>query len=271
MTLLLVEMRRALHRRSVRVLIALALFGCVVAGAIAFGTSAGKTVAELAQPGDGHPAILTDWWVAGSADGQLSIVLFFLLLGGAFGGATVAGAEWRYGTVTTVLTWEPRRMRLLGARTASAAILSFVIAFGLQILFFVSCLPAMLANGTTEGTDAEWWLSLFAAMTRISLLTAAAAVLAVALATIGRNTAFALVTMFAWVAAVEGLVRWLRPSLQEWLWSENIAIAFTWGQLGTEDFTRSPALALATVVFYVGVIIAISAVTFQRRDIAAAT
>jgi hypothetical protein len=129
----------------------------------------------------------------------------------------------------------------------------------------------MVANGSTAGTDADWWLSLFAAMTRISLLTAMAAVLGVALATIGRNTAFALVAIFAWVAAIESLVRGIEPSLQQYLWSENIAIVFTWGQLGSEDFARSPALALATVALYTGVIVAISALTFRSRDIAVAT
>ena len=153
--------------------------------------------------------MLTDWWVSGSADGQLGIAFFCLLLGGLFGGATVAGAEWRYGTVTTVLTWEPRRLHLHFARTASAGILAFVIAFLIQVAFLASFLPAVLANGTTAGADADWWLELFVAMTRVSLLTAVAAVLGVALATLGRNTAFALITVFAWVAVVEGVARGL--------------------------------------------------------------
>ncbi len=47
MNLLRVEMRRALRRRAVRVLIALALLGCTVAGLVAFLGSRGKTVTEL--------------------------------------------------------------------------------------------------------------------------------------------------------------------------------------------------------------------------------
>ena len=270
MNLLVVEMRRALHRRSVRVLILLAALGCVVAGAIAFGSSAGKTIVEM-RHGDTHPAVLTDWWVPGSADGQLSIAFFFLLMGGLFGGATVAGAEWRFGTVTTVLTWEPRRLRLHLARTASAGILAFFISLLVQVAFLASFLPAVLANGTTAGADADWWLHLLEAMTRVSLLTAGAAVLAVALATLGRNTAFALAAVFVWFAVVEGVLRGLEPSLKVWLWAENLATVFTWAQLDGDDVTRSPAGALVTVLLYVGIVVAVGAATFRRRDIVAAT
>ncbi len=47
MNLLVVEMRRALRRRVVRVLILIALVGCAFAGVIAFLSSSGKTLAEL--------------------------------------------------------------------------------------------------------------------------------------------------------------------------------------------------------------------------------
>jgi ABC-2 type transport system permease protein len=270
MNLVLVEMRRALHRRAVRVLILLALLGCLIAGAIAFGGSAGKTIAEM-RHGDTHPAVLTDWWVPGTGDGVLSIALFFLLMGGLFGGATVAGAEWRFGTVTTVLTWEPRRLRLHFARTASAGILAFVISFLVQVAFLASFLPAVFANGTTAGADADWWMQLLEAMARVSMLTAGAAVFAVALATIGRNTAFALAAVFTWFAVVEGIARGLEPSLRPWLWGESLATVFTWAQLDDDQLTRSPAGALATMSVYVGVVVAAGAVTFRRRDIAAAT
>ena len=71
MNLLLVEMQRALHRRVVRVLILLALVGCAVVGVIAFTSSVGKTVAELQLNEHHHPAIMRDWWVAGTSDGAL--------------------------------------------------------------------------------------------------------------------------------------------------------------------------------------------------------
>lgn len=268
MNLLVVEMRRALHRRAIRVLVGLGLAMCVVAGLVAFTASSGKTLFELTTADDSQPAVMRDWWIAGTGDGVLSIASFFLVLGGLFGGATVAGAEWRANTITTVLTWEPRRTRLNAARTASSGLLAFLIAFALQAIFLVSFVPAVLAHGTTAGTDADWWIALAGAMARTSVLTGLAAVLGVAFATIGRNTAFALVTVFAWVAVIENLVRGLKPGLAGYLWGENIATVLTWAQLDDVDFTRGPLTALATVALYTAVTAVLASATFSRRDVA---
>ena len=239
-----------------------------MAGVIAFTDSAGKTLAELHANGSSHPAVMRDWWIAGGGDGALSVSGLFLLLGGLVGGASVAGAEWRAGTVTTVLTWEPRRVRLHLSRTAACGILAAVIAFVLQILFLASFLPATLANGSTAGLDAHWWVSLVAAMLRLSLLTAIGAMLGVALATLGRNTAFALVAVFAWIGAVEGVIRGLKPAWARFLWGENMTLILTWSQLDNVKFQRGPFVALVTVALYVSVIIAAATLVFRRRDVA---
>lgn len=271
MNLLRMEIRRALHRRAVRVLIAIALLGCVMAGVVSWFGSRGKSVTELRFDEEGHPAVMTDWWNADANEGYLAAAMFFLVLGAFFGGATVAGGEWRHGTVTTVLTWEPRRLRLHGSRSASAAILAFAISFGLQMLFLASFLPSVFAHGTTQGVDGSFWLGLIVAMTRTSAITAVAAVLAVALATAARNTAFAVIAVFAWMAVLENLIRGLKPSLGQWLWAENIGTVMTWNQLQDVEFTRSPLVALATLLTYCTVLIAAATISFQRRDLAAAS
>jgi hypothetical protein len=265
--LLLVEMRRALRRRVIRVMILLALAGCVFAGVIAFMASSGESVAALRAGEGAHPALLTDWWVPGE-DSALITAAFFLLIGGFFAGAAVAGAEWRAGTVTTVLTWEPRRVRLGLTRMAACGVCAFVIALLLQVVFLSSFLPAVLANGSTEGTTAGSWIALVLAMLRISLVTATAAVVGVALATIGRNTAFALGAVFAWVAVLEGVIRGLRPGWAQYLWAENIATAVPWVQMENVEFSRGPVVALASVVLYAVVLVTLATVLFARRDVA---
>lgn len=270
MTLTRIEMRRALHRRAVRVLVAIALLGCALAGVVTFVGSHGKSLAELRLDDEGSPALVSDWWIASTNEGFLSVAMFFLILGGFLGGATVAGAEWRAGTVTTLLTWEPRRYRVLAARCASSAVLAFAISFGLQILFLASFLPAVAAHGSTAGSGGWFWFHLAVAMVRTSAITAAAAVLAVSLATLARNTAFAVIAVFVWMTLVEGLIRGLRPSAGPWLWGENVATVMTWGQLPDSDFERGPLLALATLVVYCATVMAASAVAFRHRDIAAA-
>ncbi|HUS42320.1 MAG TPA: hypothetical protein VMY16_06610 [Ilumatobacteraceae bacterium] len=270
MNLLMTEMRRAMHRRAVRALIAIALVGCVMAGLISYLASAGKTVAQL-RAGDGSPALVEHWWSAADHEGFLSVGMFFLFLGGFFGGATVAGAEWRAGTMTTVLTWEPRRLRLHSARVGSAAVLAFAISFGLQIVFLVSFLPSVILNGSSDGMDGWFLFDLAVVMVRTSAITAAAAVLAVSLATAARNTAFAIITLFTWLVVVEGLIRSLKPSLSGWLWGENVATSMTWSRLENVEVGHGPIVSAATLVVYLAVIAGGAAASFHRRDIAAAT
>jgi hypothetical protein len=267
-TLLAVEMRRALRRRVVRVLILLALLGCAFAGVIAFTSSAGRTVADLHAGGARHPALMRDWWIPGTGDGTLVISALFLLLGGFFGGASVAGAEWRAGTITTVLTWEPRRVRLHLTRTAACAILAALISFALQAVFLAALLPAVLAHGSVGGVDGAWCSSLLLGMMRSSLFAAIAATLGVALATLGRNTAFAIVAVFAWFAVLEALIRGLKPGLAQYLWGENIGTVLPWAQLENANFRRGPMVALVTVMLYLAAITTIATIAFRRRDIA---
>lgn len=268
MNLLVVEMRRAMRRRVIRVLILIALGWCAFAGVVAFLSSNGKTVAELHSKKGLHPAVLLDWWVPGKGDNAVTTAALFLLIGGFFAGAAVAGAEWRAGTITTVLTWEPRRVRLNLTRTAACGICAFVVALALQVVFLASFLPAVFANGTTVGTSSGWWISLALALARTALITSFAAMLAVALATLGRNTAFALAAVFAWVVVIEGLIRSMRPAWAQYLWAENIATAVQWAQMKNVEFIRGPLLALGTIVLYISVLVVTSTIVFQRRDIA---
>ena len=262
-----IEMRHALHRRLVRWMIAIAVLGCAVMGVIAFLSSGDPT--ELARS-DEHPAILGDWWNRANGEGFLLVGAIYLAIGAAICGASVAGAEWTWGTITTWLTWEPRRGRLHLARNASAGILAFLIGFGLQMLFVAAALPAVLAHGNTDGVDGDWWLALASAMLRISFMTALVAVLALNIATIGRNTTAALVALSVWMIALEGLVRGLRPGLARFLVTENVATLVPWRAMEGVEFHRGPTLALVTVLAYLGVIVGATTLLFARRDVAAA-
>jgi hypothetical protein len=193
------------------------------------------------------------------------------MLGGFFGGASVAGAEWRAGTITTVLTWEPRRVRLHLTRTAACAILAALISFALQAVFLAAFLPSVLAHGSHAGVNAAWSSSLVIAMLRSALFTAIAAMVGVALATLGRNTAFAIVAVFAWFAVLEGLIRGLKPGLAQYLWGENIGTVLPWGQLENANFRRGPLVALVTVALYVAAITTVATIAFRRRDVASSS
>ncbi|MGH9152269.1 MAG: hypothetical protein ACRD03_07725 [Acidimicrobiales bacterium] len=270
MTLLRTEVRRALHRRMTWGLIGLALAGVVVAGVTAFFSSSGLDLARAHLEGEESAAVMRHWWVPGAGEGLLLVAAFFLAMGGLVGGASVTGAEWRAGTVGTLLTWEPRRLRLHAARVGACAALALVVSFALQALFLASFVPAVAAHGTASGVDGAWWASLVAAMARISLLSSLATVVGASLATLGRTTTAALVAGWGWMAVGENLVRNLVPDLRPLLLGENTAVLLTWGDLEGAGFSRDPAVALATLVAYGGVLAAVAAARFLRQDVTGA-
>ena len=260
--LTMVEMRRALHRRLVRWMVALAVFLSAFAGVIVFVTSADRVDSD-------HPARLTNWWTpGGSGDGYLLVAAMFLVIGATICAASVGGAEWRAGTMTTLLTWQPSRWLLHGARVLSACVLAFLISLALQIVFLGCALPAVLANGTTQGADAEFWSTLVLAMLRISLMVAIVAVLAISIATLGRNTSAALIVVAAWAMVVERLIAGLRPQWARFMISENVATVVPWTPMSNVEFERPPIVALAALIGYCLVIAVAGAWSFSRRDVA---
>ena len=263
--LLWVEMRRALHRRFVRWMVALALAFCALTGVIAFTSSR-----DPSKFGSDHPVHMANWWTTGGdGDSLLLTAALFLVFGAAMCGASVGGAEWRAGTITTALTWEPSRVRLHAARSASAAIMAFLIGFALQVVFLASTLPAVFLNGSTTGTDGDWWVGLFLAMTRISVITAMIALLAVNIATIGRNTSAALIGIAVWAFVAERTIAGLKPGWARFLIGENVATVVPWTPLDDVGFDRPPTVALATLLVYLAIIVVVATLTFVRRDVAA--
>lgn len=262
--LTVVEMRRALHRRLVRWMILIAVVCSALAGVAVFLTS-GDPV-KFAQD-EGHPARMVNWWASGGGD-FLTTAALFLVVGAAICGASVAGAEWRAGTMTTMLTWVPSRVRLHGARTCSAALLAFVISFLIQVLYLAFAVPAVVAHGNTAGTDASWWAALLLAMMRISLVTSLVAVLAVSIATIGRNTSAALIALATWALVIERLVAGFWPRLARFMIAENVAIVVPWAKLSDVGFERPPIVALLALVAYLATVVATATALFARRDVA---
>jgi hypothetical protein len=267
LTVTVVEMRRALHRRLVRWMVALAVGMCAFVGFIVFSTSA-DTLKLEASPD--HPANMYYWWYE-NGQGFLTVAASFLAIGAAICGASVGGAEWRAGTITTVLTWVPARSRLHFARTSSAGFLAFFISFGLQVVYLFAALPAVWANGSSDGTDGEWWSSLLGAMVRVSVMCALVAILALSIATLTRNTAASLVALAVWALLVEGLIRGYKPHLAKHLVTENVVTFVGWAQIDNVDYHRGPVTALVALVVYTGLAVGAAAVTFKRRDVAAAT
>jgi hypothetical protein len=169
--------------------------------------------------------------------------------------------------MATLLTWEPRRVRVLLAKLVAAGALAFTLAVGLQILLGAVLLPAGLLRGTTEGIDSDWLRSLGGVGLRVASVSIVGTLIGFSIAAIGRNTAAALGIAFGYFAIVESAIRGLRPRWTSWLLGDNIMVVIT-GQPQNFPLVDRSTLGAATVLAcYTLGLLALAVATFHRRDI----
>ena len=182
-------------------------------------------------------------------------------------GASFIGAEWRHGTLTTLLTWEPRRIRLMVAKVAAVAVFGFVVSLLIQVAVAAAVAPSAYAFGTTTGADSAWLWDLIKQSLRIAGVGALMGAVGFALASLGRNTAAALGVGFAYVVVVENLIRALKPEWQPWFFSDNAAVVIT---ADTSILTQGDP-SVARSAFVVGgytLLLLVAAIgTFRSRDV----
>ncbi|MGH9025991.1 MAG: hypothetical protein ACRDWD_07730, partial [Acidimicrobiia bacterium] len=145
-----VEVRRYLARRLSRVFALLALAGIALTGVLVFANTAESPVedqfvaVELSGSVNNDPGVI-------AATAIVWAMISFVL------GASFVGAEWRAGTMTTLLTWEPRRLRVFAAKALVAAGLGAAVVVVLDVVLGAALWPSVLFHGTTDGVDADFW------------------------------------------------------------------------------------------------------------------
>ncbi len=194
------------------------------------------------------------------AGASIAMVMLGLGLGASF-----IGGEWHHRTMTTLLTWESRRIRVIAVKLAAAAAAVFVGVIAFEVLLGASLLPAAAFRGTTEGATASWLGSVIGVGLRGATLAAMGAVLGGAIATVARNSALALGISFAWLAVVENMIRGLRPTWEPWLIG-NIAASFI--DPGGDGAVRTMLGGGVVLGIYVILIAALASQIFKRRDVA---
>jgi hypothetical protein len=300
------ELRRATSRRLVRVGIIVALLGVVAVAAIVAAHSHRPTAADLAAgrasylsaradclagqfisrdhlpPGETLRSFCADQLIPqhfvphhGFELADLPDILaggsVLLILGALLIGASLVGAEWHAGTMTTLLTWEPRRLRVMAAKCVAAAAVVAILAI-LVLLFLTAVLSLVAATrGTTVGVDATWYHSVAGAILRVTAACSVVSLVGLAVAMVGRNTSAAIGLGFAYLGVIEGLIRGLRPGWQPWLLGDNVAV-FVSGlpqRLGPVEtqVTRTVGGAAIVASVYAVSLLAIAAVTFRSRDV----
>ncbi len=262
-TLLGTEVRRCLARRAVRVLVGFGVLMIVVVGVVSFAT---VPVSDLASS-EPTPIRLVDLWHP-EEDSVFGIGVVLLGMGALIGGALVVGGEWKAGTVTTVLTWEPRRGRAIAARFMACGVLATTIGAALAALLVVVLLPGILVKGTTEGADLAWTLATLGAVGRGVLLTGLSAVLGAAIASLGRSSTAALVAVLAYLLFIEPTMRAWWPGRAGWLVGENAAASSTGRTLEGVSFSRAPVEAGVVLVVDALVVAGAATAAFSRRDVA---
>ncbi|HWC10180.1 MAG TPA: ABC transporter permease subunit, partial [Acidimicrobiales bacterium] len=90
-------------------------------------------------------------------------------------GASSIGADWQSRTITTLLTWEPRRVRVILAKVLAAVLVASAFALLAQALVAGALAPSAALHGSTAGTGGTWLRTLFGVLGRGTLLVAVAA------------------------------------------------------------------------------------------------
>ena len=244
--------------------------GCAFTGVVAF-LSSDDPVDARTVAGD-HPAFMVNWWIAGTGDGMLDARRGVprarrrdLRCVGR--GRGVEGGD----DHDRARRGSRRDPRLHAARTISAGILAFLIGTALQVVFLAALLPAVWAHGNTAGTDGD--------------------VVVVAPVRDGPHLVHHRVGRgpraehrddrsqhrrgarrdLGLGADRRGADPRYKPGLARWLITENVATVVPWTAITDARFQRGPGTALATLVLYLLIAAVVAAVTFMRRDIAAAT
>jgi len=295
--LLMGELTRLLARRLVRILALLAVAAIAVAGVLVFlntrsideQTYQREAVARVEQclRGEGHFA---DLKVPPSERDQLCRhgisaprdVRFHLdrlgnVLKGTTAplaivawliGASAIGADWQSRTVTTILTWEPRRVRVLAAKVMASVAVAFAFTVAVQLMLSAALVPSALFHGTTAGTGGTFVRSVAAVVLRGSVLASVTAAIGFSIASVGRNTSAALGAGFAYVLVVENVLANVLPKWRRWLLLGN-AIVFVSGHNGGGEVAGRTVVGAGVFLVAVALTLFFGAATaFRRRDVA---
>jgi len=196
-----------------------------------------------------------------------------LALGGFLLGASLLGSDYTSRALTTLLTWEPRRSRVLGARAVACALVTAGLSLATLPAVTLALLPSALAHGTGASLTTTAFVSTVATGVRCALLAAAASALGVSLAALGRSTAAAIAALVVYLVVVEQVVNSVAPSVWR---SLIVADSLSWvtagshiggGQRGAS--VRGHAVTTAGVLLLGAVVVvhALAAAALGRRDI----
>ena len=187
-------------------------------------------------------------------------------------GASVVAVSWQTGTISTIFTWEPRRLRWFAARVVVIAAGVAVMTLGIVAFLSAGLGLAAMLRGSVVGTDGAWWSDVLATSLRVAVAAMIAALIGGSVAAVGRHTAAALGVVFVWTAVIEGLIRGLRPRWTPWLLGDNLVSFLGWQRMEVqfapfESYTITPGRALFVITGYAALTLALGFTFVRIRDV----
>jgi ABC-type transport system involved in multi-copper enzyme maturation permease subunit len=204
------------------------------------------------------------------ADSFMHTSLLMILMAMVIGASSI-GAEWGYGSISTLLTWEPRRSRVLLIRALVVAITVALVAFLVQALLGGGLYLAAALRGSTAGSNGAWLAHVLSSIGRVTLISTIVAIVSFAVAAIGRNTAAALGALVAYLAIFESILRGFRPVVTPWLLGSSVVTYITGSR--QEVFTPdkviylTPTHSLVVSAGYGLVLLVVALIFFRGRDV----
>jgi len=214
--------------------------------------------------------------LASILDGTASLVI---LLGGLLG-ATLGGADWSAGTMTTLLTWEPRRHRIFTARALVIASVTLAMAVSVQFWLGVVFAGGVAIKGTFAGTADGFAVDLLLTAARVGAVAMLFSLVGLSFATIGRSTVSGVSFFLGYLILVELFLANLVFVLARFTLGRAAGVAVTGKvQLLTNqnpprnprpdqvDFLLVPGRAWVSILAWVAALLAIAAISFRQRDV----
>ena len=205
---------------------------------------------------------------------------FVVMLGVALA-ASLGGADWSAGTMTTLLTWEPRRIRVLLIRALVVALLVAVVTLLLQGVLMGTFSLAVALRGTSLGAPPGLVGTAVQTALRVSTVSVGFGLVALSVATIGRSTVAALGVLFGYLVLFEGVIAGFRPSIQDRLLVRAGGVIVSQQPIYDQgpgsfssngSFTQPPVLlglteAWVVAAGYVVVLMVLALLVFRARDV----
>ncbi len=201
--------------------------------------------------------------------------------------ASSIGAEWSSKNIVAWLFYEPRRLRLMGAKLLALLSALLVLAVLAQVIWFATAQLLISYRGVPVTSlpaedQVDFWSKVLQVHLRAMLLVIPAGVLGFGLANLLRNTAAATGIAFVYFVVMESTVRSVFPALQPYLFQTAVAAWVTDGGIdvyGELLYDRDRGGLVPDVIHvsnltgglvllaWAGVVLLVSLTLFRRRDI----